>query len=59
MQDRGILPSVVENTIRTGNPSIAVISDLEFKYHFYDAINDVTVIINEQGGVITVSYGCI
>ncbi|MGX2975820.1 VENN motif pre-toxin domain-containing protein, partial [Ursidibacter arcticus] len=53
MQDRGIMPSVIENTIKNGvksesygNTSIYV-----------DSVNGVKVVVNTEGKVITVTYG--
>ena len=53
MQDRGIIPSVVENTIANGTFS-EVGTD---EFHYYDPENNITVVTNENGGVITLSYG--
>ncbi len=53
MQDRGILPSVVENTINTGQKS----PSQNGKYIHYDSTNNVTVITNQSGGVVTTRYG--
>jgi len=53
MQDRGLMPSVIKNTINNG-----VISDgrLGTKL-YYDKINNVSVVRNSQGKVVTVKYG--
>jgi hypothetical protein len=53
MQARGIVPSVVDDTIATGvsAPSRSSTSV------FYGAGNDVSVVVNSQGRVVTVSYG--
>jgi len=54
MQSRGITPSVVENTIKNGtatpgkNPGTTA---------YYDKTNNVTVITNSNGAVITTSFG--
>ena len=52
MQDRGILPSVVEHTIKTGSKTT---SELGVSIH-KDNINGVKVITNDKGKVITVTY---
>jgi RHS repeat-associated protein len=53
MQDRGIVPSVVQNTIDNGvaTPSRGGTTV------YYDAMNNVSVVTNAQGTVVTVSYG--
>ena len=53
MQDRGIMPSVVENTIKHGQkiPSRNGITQ------HYDASNKITVFTNNKGGVVTVRHG--
>lgn len=55
MQNRGLMPSVIENTISTGEklpskkPGVSV---------YYDKVNDVSVVLNDQTGtVITVRSG--
>ena len=53
MQDRGIMPSVVQNTIDTG---IATPSRLGTTV-YYDQVNNVSVVTNAEGKVITVKYG--
>jgi len=53
MQNRGLLPSVVENTIRTGVRSADPIVG---RTRYYDAVNKVTVIL-EGNKVITVIPG--
>ena len=53
MQDRGIMPSVVENTVEHGVPS----SSYGGKTQFYDSVNNVSAILNENGKVVTVTYG--
>jgi len=54
MQSEGIPPSVVENTLNNSEPQVG-------KYPgtaaFYDHVNNITVIINSSGSVITVSRG--
>ena len=53
MQDRGIMPSVVENTISQGTASPSYGGATKY----YDAVNNVTAVLNEAGKVITVMYG--
>jgi hypothetical protein len=54
MQNRGIMPSVVENTIGTGVRYSTRVGTTGF----YDSINNVRVIINsETGRVVTVIKG--
>jgi RHS repeat-associated protein len=54
MQDRGLYPEVIENTIRTGTTFSA--RDGAVGYH--DPTNDVTVFTNpDTGNIITVRYG--
>ncbi|HGO9118677.1 TPA: polymorphic toxin MafB class 1, partial [Neisseria meningitidis] len=53
MQDRGIMPSVIENTIQTGQQ----IGIKDGKTSYYDSKNNVKVIINQSGGVVTTTYG--
>lgn len=53
MQDRGIMPSVVENTIKTG----AATSSRGNTTVYYDATNNVSVVTNSSGKVVTVKYG--
>lgn len=54
MQNRGFTPSIIEQTIKKGsysagkNPGTMV---------YYDSANDVTAILNNEGRVITISYG--
>jgi len=56
MQNRGIMPSVVENTIQNGVRSADPIAG---RFRFFDSVNNVTVIgEGEQAGrVITVIPG--
>ena len=53
MQDRGITPSVVENVIKSGvsQPSRGGTTT------HYDAKNNISVVTNSSGKVITVKYG--
>ena len=55
MQDRGIMPSVVENTIEFGVSGPGRWSDTTV---FYESINNVTVVTNnETGAVVSTYYG--
>ena len=55
MQNRGLTPSVVENTIRAGKPSAG---SLPGRTRYYDPVNDVTVITDSASGrVITTHPG--
>ncbi len=55
MQNRGVMPSVVENTIQTGK---SVPGKMPGTTAHYDAVNDLTVITDTQSGrVITVGRG--
>lgn len=54
MQERGITPSVVENAIRHGK---ATQNYIPGRISHYDAINNLTVITDSLGKIITVSYG--
>jgi hypothetical protein len=53
MQGRGIMPSVVDDTIATGAgaPSRGATTV------YYGASNDISVVVNAEGKVVTVSYG--
>lgn len=53
MQDRGIVPSVVEETIKNGEKFPA---DGNKTVH-YDEKNNIQVITNQKGDVVTTSYG--
>jgi filamentous hemagglutinin len=53
MQDRGIPPSVVENTIKYGVSK----PNGGGKTSYYDSGNNVSVIVNNKGSVVTVQYG--
>ena len=54
MQNRGIMPSVVDNTIKTGQ----TFSTRAGTKGFYDSVNNVRVITNSQtGNVVTVIRG--
>lgn len=52
MQARGITPSVVEHTIRCGQRFRS-----GSEYVYYDKINNITVMTNKQGGVVSVRRG--
>ena len=52
MQDRGILPSLVEHTIKTGSKTTNELGVSIYK----DNINGVKIITNDKGKVITVTY---
>ncbi|WP_343346252.1 DNRLRE domain-containing protein [Terrisporobacter petrolearius] len=54
MQDRGIMPSVIENTIKYGSITPRGYGG---KTQYYDSVNNVSVVLNEAGKVITVTYG--
>lgn len=51
LQGRGVPPSAVENTIRTGTASLDPIVGC---LRFYDPVNNLTVITEQGGAVITV-----
>lgn len=53
MSDRG-LRTVIEETIQRGSYSTGKNPGT---MAYYDSVNDVTVILNTEGRVITVSYG--
>lgn len=53
MQDRGITPTVVDNTIKTGTKTTKGSENI-----FYDQVNDVTVVTDSNTGrVVTVMHG--
>ena len=54
MQDRGFIPSSIENTLKTGNVSNA---DFLGGLEYYDPVNRIKVIIDESGQIITVIPG--
>ena len=55
MQNRGIMPSVVENTIKQGT---SFPGNTAGTTGFFDAVNNVRVIVNSQNGtVVTVIRG--
>jgi filamentous hemagglutinin len=53
MQDRGLTPSVIQNTIENGVPTPSRGGTTVF----YDSVNNVSVVTNSEGKVITVKYG--
>jgi len=55
MQEKGIPPSVVENTIQHGQP---VPGKVPGTTAYYDPVNDITVITDSKSGrVVTVGFG--
>ncbi len=56
MQNRGIPPRVVENTVQTGVKK-EIISEGVKTTNYYDPVNKVSVVLNENGNVITVGHG--
>jgi peptidase E len=55
MQNRGLMPSIIENTIKNGN--ITVGKKAGTTVH-YDSINNISVITNSQSRkVVTTGYG--
>ena len=53
MQNRGIPPSVVENTITTGQK----IPAKDGRLQYYEKVNNITVIAEPNGDIVTVRYG--
>jgi len=53
MQGRGIMPSVVDDTIATGVPAASRGATTVY----YGAGNNISVVVNAEGKVVTVSYG--
>lgn len=53
MQDRGIMPSVIEDTIRNGQSS----PSRGGTTLFHSAENNISVVVNGQGSVVTTRYG--
>jgi len=53
MQDRGIMPSVVKDTIKNGSQTVGTKSTT----NHYSPANNVTVVTNKRGDVVTVSHG--
>ncbi|MBS0647906.1 MAG: DUF4280 domain-containing protein [Verrucomicrobia bacterium] len=56
MQNRGIPSSVSQHTIKHGQPSQATVKGKTMT-HYYDKTNNVTVVCNEKGGVVSVGHG--
>lgn len=56
MQNSGIPPRVVENTIQNGKSASRKVAG-KMTTNYYDKANNITVATNDKGGVITVSYG--
>jgi hypothetical protein len=54
MQDRGFVPSLIENTINTGRVSPAGFPGV---LECYDSVNKIRVIIGENGQIITIIPG--
>ncbi len=54
MQDRGFMPSVIENTINTGRVSPA---DFPGGLEYYDPVNKIRAIVGENGQIITIIPG--
>lgn len=54
MQNRGFMPSVIEETILKGSRSVGKHQNTIV---YYDKVNNITVVVNTEGKVITVSYG--
>lgn len=50
---RGIMPSVVDDTIATGVPAASRGATTVY----YEAGNNISVVVNAEGKVVTVSYG--
>jgi len=53
MQDRGLMPSVIENAIQN---SIGLPNKVAGRVQFYDSINNISV-VTENGEVVTILYG--
>ena len=54
MQDRGFMPSVIENTISEGQ---TLPGSFAGTLEYYDAVNKVKVVVGESGQVITIIPG--
>ncbi|VHO00999.1 hypothetical protein RHT_00271 [Candidatus Rhabdochlamydia sp. T3358] len=54
IQDRGFMPSIIENTLEIGHVSPA---DFPGGLEYYDSINRIKVIVNKNGQIITVIPG--
>jgi hypothetical protein len=53
MQQQGIMPSAVQSAI-SGDP---IVGKVPGTTAFYDPFNDLTVITNSNGRVVTVDFG--
>ena len=53
MQDRGLTPSLIENTIKT---HIGIPNKIPGRMQFYDPINNISI-VTENGEIVTVVYG--
>ena len=53
MQDRGLMPSVVENAIQN---NIGLPNKVAGRVQFYDSMNNISV-VTENGEVVTILYG--
>jgi len=51
MQDRGLMPSVIENAIETGQTSI---NKIPGRVEYFDPLNNIRVIVGDNGRIITV-----
>jgi hypothetical protein len=54
MQDRGFMPSVIENTVNTGHVSPA---DFLGGLEYYDSVNTIRAVVGENGQIITIIPG--
>ena len=54
MQNRGIFPSIVKNTIEFGKEIVGIKFNTTV---YYDASNNIKVVVNEKGLVITTAWG--
>ena len=56
MQNRGITPTVVDNTIKNGSPAVRIRNGLKTT-NYYDKSNNITAVVNGKNEVITVGHG--
>jgi RHS repeat-associated protein len=54
MQERGLYPSVVENTIQTGTPAPG--TTIGTTLYYYDPVNNVTVVIDSASGRVITTW---
>ena len=54
MENRGIMPSIIEETIQKNSCRLGKEPGT---ISYYDKVNNVTIIINEEGKVVTTSFG--